>query len=171
MRDDPEALARVEHALRETSQLLRSTMTELNPAVLEQAGLPAALRSLVGSTGTRAGLATAVEVRGWPRDEPDVGGRASSSRRRASCSRTWSSTRRRRRVDVSLTLADGVARLVVADDGVGLDPEQAARRVGEGHIGLASRRVRLESEGGGLRLESGDRGGTSAVAELPLREA
>jgi two-component system NarL family sensor kinase len=167
--DDPEALARVEHALRETSQLLRSTMTELNPAVLEAAGLPAALRSLVGSTGARAGLATAVEVRGWPRDERTSADGLLFATARELLTNVVKHAHASR-VDVSLTLSDGVARLVVADDGVGVDPEQAARRVGEGHIGLASRRIRLESEGGGLRLEPGDRGGTSAVAELPLHE-
>ena len=169
VRDDPEALARVEHALRETSELLRSTMTELHPAVLEATGLPAALRSLVGSTGTRAGLATEVEVRGWPRDERTSADGLLFATARELLTNVVKHAHASR-VDVSLALSDGVARLVVADDGVGLDPAQAARRVGEGHIGLASRRIRLESEGGRLRLEPGDHGGTVAVAEVPLRD-
>ena len=71
-------------------------------------------------------------------------------------------------VEVALTRADGIARLVVTDDGTGIDPDAVDRSLALGHIGLASRRVRLESMGGSLVLRSADPTGTQAVAEVPV---
>ena len=47
----PEAFDRLEQALVESSRLLRTTVAELHPAVLERAGLPAALRDAVPHDG------------------------------------------------------------------------------------------------------------------------
>jgi len=55
----PGALDRIEHALTQSSQLLRSTVTELHPAVLRQAGLARALRDLAGSVAQRGHLTVA----------------------------------------------------------------------------------------------------------------
>jgi len=169
VRDDPESLARVEHALRETSQLLRSTMTELHPAVLEQSGLPVALRSLAESVGARAGLTVQVQIRSWPRDTRTTADELLFATARELLTNVVKHARAST-VEVSLTLADGVARLVVADDGVGIDPDGAVRRLGEGHIGLASRRIRLESAGGSLRLSARVPTGTEAVAQVPVTD-
>lgn len=59
---DDEAFARLEQALGETSRLLRSTVAELHPAVLEQAGLTSALRDLAANA---QGISVAVETDGW----------------------------------------------------------------------------------------------------------
>ena len=65
---DPAAADRVDYALRESSQLLRSTMTELHPAVLASAGLASALRELTATIAARDDLAYEVSVTGWPDD-------------------------------------------------------------------------------------------------------
>ena len=67
MRDtgDPAAVARVEQALVESSRLLRSTVTELHPAVLEHAGLSRALRDLAAAQA-RPDLTFDVELSDWP---------------------------------------------------------------------------------------------------------
>jgi len=53
-------------------------------------------------------------------------------------------------------------RIVVADDGVGVD---GAREAG---VGLASMRERAEELGGRLEVGAGESGGTRVVAELPF---
>ncbi|MET0788237.1 MAG: ATP-binding protein [Cellulomonas sp.] len=162
VRDDPEAVDRVEHALRETARLLRSTMTELHPAVLEHSGLPSALRELARS---RSGLAVAVEVTGWPDDLRTPGDELLFATARELLTNVVKHARATR-ADVVLSLADGVARLVVADDGTGFTADDAAQRLAEGHVGLASRRIRLESAGGTLDLHPRQPSGTEAVAVL-----
>ena len=160
---DPDAIERIEHALRESSQLLRSTLTELHPAVLEQAGLPAALRELTA----RGPLETTLTVTGWPADlrtsvDPILF--ATARELLTNVAKHAHATR----VDVELSREGDVARLVVADDGIGLAADVAERRLAEGHIGLASRRIRLESLGGSLRLSAGTPSGTRAVAEVRI---
>ncbi|WP_376740702.1 ATP-binding protein [Gordonia paraffinivorans] len=76
--------------------------------------------------------------------------------------------------EVTAEFEDGVARLVVLDDGVGLpgdvDVEDLLqRRQASGHIGLASRRVRIEGLGGRMRLENRPTGGLAAIVEMPAR--
>ena len=60
--------------------------------------------------------------------------------------------RRRRSVLLRLELADDLARLIVADDGRGMDPAELAGKLAQGHIGLDSQRVRIEAAGGTLRI-------------------
>ena len=62
---DPEAFNRIERALAESTRLLRSTVAELHPAVLERAGLPAALRELARTAAARGGFAVEVHTDGW----------------------------------------------------------------------------------------------------------
>ena len=49
---------------------------------------------------------------------------------------------------VTLGVTDHRCVLDVADDGVGFDSETMARKLGEGHIGLASHRTRVDAAGG-----------------------
>ena len=49
-------------------------------------------------------------------------------------------------------MVDGVRHLDVVDDGVGMTQQQAAERLTQGHIGLASQRARIEAAGGTVRI-------------------
>jgi two-component system NarL family sensor kinase len=71
---------------------------------------------------------------------------------------------------VTVTLHDeGGARVVtVRDDGSGFDPSVLGTRLSEGHIGLASQRVRLETSGGTLEVARAPGGGTLAIARVPV---
>ena len=69
---------------------------------------------------------------------------------------------------IKLGLADQVCRLDVADNGIGMTAEEAVRRLGEGHIGLASHRARVEAAGGRLTFVD-EPVGTHIRVELPLR--
>ncbi len=150
------------------------TLSELHPAVLEQAGLAVALTDLSSSYGNRAGAPTiAVDTAAWPSDL------------RTSADSLLFATARElltnvikhagaENAEVTAEFEDSVARLVVLDDGVGLpgdvDVEDLLqRRQASGHIGLASRRVRIEGLGGRMRLENRPTGGLAAIVEMPAR--
>ena len=62
---DPEAVERIDLALAETSRLLRSTMTQLHPAVVDTAGLLPALRDLVETVDARGQLSAELRTRNW----------------------------------------------------------------------------------------------------------
>ena len=64
--DHAGAVARIEHALGESSRMLRSTVSELHPAVLEQAGLAQAVRDLAASSRVAASWSIDVDIQAWP---------------------------------------------------------------------------------------------------------
>ena len=123
---DPAAFDRLEQALAESTRLLRSTVAELHPAVLARAGLPSALRDLATAAAARGGLAVTVDAEGWP-----AGERTEADpllyRTAAELLNNVVKHAQAASAVVTLELADGTARLVVADDGVGM-PENARGR-------------------------------------------
>ncbi len=165
--DDPASFDRVEEALRESSQLLRSIMTELHPAVLEQSGLAAALRELTRTVAARGGFAVDLDVDGWPPDVRTLADPvlfASARELLTNVVKHAGATH----VQVHLALSDGTARLAVVDDGCGIEAGVLAQRLAEGHIGVASQRARLDAVGGRLHLGPGPVGGTVAVVEVAV---
>ena len=57
--------------------------------------------------------------------------------------------------------------LGVSDDGRGFDPSTLGERLAEGHIGLASQRVRIETIGGRLNVVSAPGSGTRVEIRVP----
>ena len=169
----PEAFDRLEQALVESSRLLRTTVAELHPAVLERAGLPAALRDAVRTTAARAGLTADLDVDGWPAElRTPVDGLLYRTARELLGN--VAKHARAGRLVVTLALVGDTARLTVADDGVGVggpDGVDLGHRLGEGHIGLASHALRVEAAGGTLTVAPGTTAGTLATVELPLPAA
>ncbi len=172
---DPVTLDRVDGALRDSARLLRSTLSELHPAVLEQAGLAVALTDLASSYGSRAGAPSiSVDTAAWPTELRTT----ADSLLFAAARELLTNVVKHADADTAEVTAefdDGVARLVVVDDGVGLPDEVEVeelmrRRQAAGHIGLASRRVRVEGVGGTFSLENRPSGGTAVVVEVPARE-
>lgn len=150
---DPRSFDRLDDALTRTAQLLRSTVTELHPAVLEQSGLALAVGQLAATGAERGGLALSVDTAGWP-DEA----RTDQDRLLFGVARELISNVVRHahagRMTVTLALRGGLAELAVADDGVGFTPGTAARKLSEGHIGVDSQRVKIEAAGGRFRVKS-----------------
>ncbi|MCE3552135.1 ATP-binding protein [Pseudonocardia sp. RS11V-5] len=161
---DPEAFERLERALTETSRLLRSTVAELHPAVLAKAGLPAAVRELATTAAARGGFTADVRADGWPADLRTTADPLLHRTARELLANVAEHARART-ADVTLTFADGRARMVVADDGAGIGPDAADP--GGGHIGLASHAVRIEAAGGRLTLAPGTSSGTVVTVEVP----
>jgi two-component system NarL family sensor kinase len=73
-------------------------------------------------------------------------------------------------VRITLDHSDKSARLEVADDGRGIADGELARRLGEGHVGLTARRVRVEAAGGRFELGPNRPTGTVAQVEVPAQE-
>jgi two-component system, NarL family, sensor kinase len=163
---DPAAVERIDHALTRSAALLRVTVGELYPAVLERAGLPEALRQAAASAAARAGITVSVEDSGWP-----AGARTSSDAVVYAAARELvtnvvkhadAST-----VRVAVGLTDGAIRLTVADDGSGIPDGELDRKLRAGHIGLASHRARIAAAGGELSVAPGPDGGTVATVTAP----
>jgi len=163
---DPTSFDRLAHALGESSQLLRSTMTQLHSAVLDQAGFLPALRDLARVSGERGRLEITIDAEGW-----EESWRTSADRILLATARELLTNvvkhAQARAVRIELSWRDGGARLRMADDGRGIRPGEIEQQLAHGHIGLTSRRVRLEAAGGSLTLRSGELSGTVAEVEVP----
>jgi two-component system NarL family sensor kinase len=139
--------------------MLRSTVSELHPAVLSQGGLARALRDLADATA-RPDLAIDLDLDDWPDGlrTPTDGLLFGAARELLSNVVKHAGARRAR---VSLAIAGDQARLVVADDGHGV-PE-SPRGPGQGHVGLYTQRLRVEAAGGALAVDATGAGTTATV--------
>jgi len=157
------ALDRADTALVETLGQLREAVFELHPYVLEEAGLKAALRSVAQQASSRAGLDLELDLRYESRHsrEPLLFSAArellSNVVRHADASR----------VVVRLVEEQSDVELAVEDDGRGFPPEMLAEGLAEGHVGLASQRVRIEAAGGSMHVASAPDQGTRVAIRLP----
>ncbi|MFZ0043789.1 MAG: ATP-binding protein, partial [Solirubrobacteraceae bacterium] len=163
---DPEAFDRLELALTESSTLLRSTVAELHPAVLAQAGLARALRELADTAASTGGFSAALDTDGWS-DElrtPADGLLYATARELLANVVKHAGARN---VRISLARQNDVARLSIIDDGQGISDGSVERSLGQGHIGLASHQARVEAAGGSLAVGPASPSGTVAEVSLP----
>jgi two-component system NarL family sensor kinase len=157
------ALGRAEHAVADTVHELRDAIFELHPYVLDEAGLDAAVRSVATRAAERAGVELRLDI------EAGAGGRHDQLLFSAVRELVANVVRHARARVLSVTLrpVGDEMRLVVEDDGAGLDAARLGERLADGHIGLASQRVRIESAGGRLSVVSRPGLGTRAEVRLP----
>lgn len=162
---EDEGLRRADENLLEVVRELRSAIFELHPHVLEEVGLEAAIRQVAEVSAVRAGFELSLDLE-------DVDHRHDQDRLLFSVARELLSNVVRhaeaRVVTVALHDSDGERVLRITDDGKGVDPKVLADRVGHGHIGLVSQRVRMESAGGRLDVAPASGGGTIATAAIPV---
>jgi two-component system, NarL family, sensor kinase len=160
-----ERIGRALAGLQAASGRLRQAIFELHPAVLEQVGLGAAVEQLAAFTAQRSGIKICINIDYPIRSEidPIVFGVV-----RELLSNVEKHSRAHS-ASVTLGITDGTCVLDVADDGVGVSSETVARRLGEGHIGLASHRARVEAAGGVFVFLDAPVG-THVCVELPLRK-
>ena len=158
------ALGRADEAVAATVGQLREAVFDLHPYVLEEAGLTAALRSVAQQAARRGDLALELDLRYGDRHprEPLLFSAArellSNVVEHADASH----------VAVRLFERDHALELAVEDDGRGFAPERLAEGVAEGHVGLASQRVRVEAAGGSMHIASAPGEGTGVAIRVPL---
>jgi two-component system, NarL family, sensor kinase len=157
------ALGRADSALADTVGELRSAVFELHPYVLDEAGLEAALRSVAHQAAGRGGFELQLDLDYEKRHAEDQLLFSAARELLANAERHSKA----RRVVVRLSEADGELVLVVEDDGRGFPPDRLAERLADGHVGLASQRVRVEAAGGSMAIASRPRQGTRVEIRLP----
>ena len=127
-----------------------------------------ALRELLTRTCERGGLGTEFDSDNWPIDvRTDADALLFSTARELLANVIKHA--HARRVIITLSYAEDQARLVVADDGRGLPEAELSSRLAAGHIGLASRRARVEAVGGRFTIGAGPAGGTVVQVDVPAR--
>jgi two-component system, NarL family, sensor kinase len=161
-RGDRQALRRARAEVRRGVAELRTAISDLHPYLLEQAGLDAALHSLV-ERRRRGATRWTLRV-----DQDAVGTHdrliVSLARELTANAATHADATE---VRVSLTRDGGGLVLEVADDGKGLDRGRLRGAVARGHVGLASCAERAAAAGGRLELRDRPGGGTLARVWLP----
>jgi two-component system, NarL family, sensor kinase len=166
VQSDPAALDRLDEALTESSRLLRSTVAELHPAVLERLGLAQALRDLARTTEARGGFAVTLELHGW-----EDGARSPADGLLYATARELLSNVVKHAgasaVRINLARSGELAQLVIADDGCGIPDGAVEASLEGGHIGLASHRVRLQAAGGDISMTGATPSGTIATVDVP----
>jgi two-component system NarL family sensor kinase len=157
------ALERADTALTDTVAQLREAVFELHPYVLDEAGLEAGVRSLAQQASSRGGFELRLDLsspNGRPHDQLVF-----SAARELLANVVQHADANR--VTVRLASAARDVELVVDDDGVGFPSERLAERLAQGHVGLASQRVRIEAAGGRMQVDSTPGGGTRVEIHLP----
>jgi two-component system NarL family sensor kinase len=163
-------MARVQDALQRSIQSLRGLMTDLYPPDLRSGNLDQTIVTLADQLRTEG-----TEVELDLRELPTLGEETISTLYRV-VRETLANVQKHAEaglVRISLGLADTPpgaeprVRLVIADDGVGVDPSRLDRRA-EGHLGLRLLSDRVESLGGQLLITSAVGQGTTVQAELPV---
>ncbi|MFF7182990.1 ATP-binding protein [Streptomyces sp. NPDC008121] len=160
-----ETMHRTSVELLAVARQLRRTTGQLYPEVLKEVGLVEAIRSLLRTMHERTQIDYQFNVEYTRRRplEPLVFAAAreliENIARHSSATRAW----------VSLTERTDSLELTVTDNGIGTDAKQLHQRLAEGHIGLASLRVRVEAAGGILEyLQAPVSPGTRVRVTLPL---
>ena len=161
-------MTRVQDALHRSIQSLRSLMTDLYPPDLRSGNLDQTIVTLAEQLRAE-GLDVELELA----DLPPMGEESVAALYRV-VREALANVQKHAEADtvrISLGLVEGAqpprVRLVIADDGVGVDPSRLDRRA-EGHLGLRLLTDRVEGLGGSLLIASGTGQGTTVQAELPL---
>ena len=152
--------------LADTITIVRNMITDLRPVALEEYGLLPALRAYARSVQGRSGLA--IRVIGDD-DAIRLPAEAELTLFRVAQEAVTNvvSHARAQNIWITFTRASGLARLTIADDGVGFDPKAIASMNAHSHIGLLAMQERTTGLGGRFEVESAPGNGTRVRVELP----
>ena len=158
------AVASLRELVVSTLQDVRRLAVELRPSALDDFGLASAVERLADSFREYSGLRVDLEAQlGEERLPREV--ETALYRIIQEALTNIVKHAEARRVSIVLTHRDGVAVVVVEDDGSGFDANSTR---GDG-LGLVGMRERVALLGGRLRMESAAGSGTTVRAEVPLR--
>lgn len=156
-------LARLQGVLEATTDEVRRLIARLQEGPPAASSLAERLRPEVAGLGADLGVAASLAVApGGDLEVPAPAG-AEISRIVGEAMRNAARHGRATRVEVELGRRDGLARLLVRDDGAGFDPA-APPRDGRQHFGLKVMRARAQRIGGRLTVSSSP--GAGACVEL-----
>jgi len=154
-----ERLAHLNEALSSGIALKRRIIEDLRPSSLTHLGLLATLDIQAREFGERAGLAVVCDLQPVQLSESaDL----TVYRLVQEAFTNIAKYAQAHNVTVSVQARDGVAHILVRDDGVGFNPD-ISKRAAHGLVGM---RYRVETEGGALRVESRPGHGTCILATL-----
>ncbi|WP_052684672.1 sensor histidine kinase [Lentzea aerocolonigenes] len=159
-----ESRERVERLLGTTLRELREAVFELHPRILAELGLAAALKGLGDRIAARSALRISYDLSEIGRHEHEALLYSAGRELLRNVARHSGAEH----VSVHLFQQEGRLWLQVLDDGVGVRHDHLLHKLAEGHVGLASHRVRVEGAGGELHLRSRRDGGTEASVVLPI---
>jgi two-component system NarL family sensor kinase len=163
---DAESFDRVDEALLASSRSLRSTVAGLHPAAVDAAGVTAVIKELTDQAGARGRLAARVDVSGWPTGRTTADELLIMTARELLTNvvkHAAAST-----VLVTLRRDEHTAHLEVADDGQGIAGVDLGARLAEGHLGVASRQIRIVAAGGEISFRAVHPHGTAVDVSVPL---
>jgi len=163
VREVGEAIESMNSLLRQTIDQVRQIAWEMRPGMLDQLGLPDALRQYVRDMSERSGLTLHEEIEDL---QTMPSNRSSLALYRIVQEALTNTVRHAGAQTIWLRLrAEGPRlRLEIADDGRGI-PAQAPGV--NGGIGLSSMRERAESLGGTCTIHSVEGGGTRIIVDVP----
>ena len=161
-RDNP-AVRAISTGVDDIIDLVRRIATDLRPGVLDDLGVTAALEQQLRRVRESSGITTRLTVA----EEPQLDTLTGATLYRIAQEALTNVVRHAAadEVEVSLSLRDGSAVLVIEDNGRGIAPEKlrSARS-----LGLVGMRERAELLGGTVEIETADGRGTVVTATLPL---
>lgn len=161
---DATSLPRIDDCLgvvEQTITRIRDRALDLRPALLDDLGLSAALDWLCQQQAQRSG----VEVRLMVPPLPTFGAELATTAYRVVQEALTNAFKHAaaRRIDVTLSLADDLLRIVIEDDGLGFNTQRASAG-----IGLPGMRERVAALDGRVNIASAPNYGTKIHVELPL---
>ena len=167
---DSEATATVSGLQQQLIQIgtdIRHLSHELHPALLQEAGLPAALSSYCEEFSKVRGLPVSCEA-DESVEELSPGAALCLYRIAQEALGNAAKYAKARKVEVRLSRSDGLVRLSVSDDGVGCAPNRAGKT---GGLGLINMRERVLQLNGMFEFDSEPGRGTTVKVEIPFRPA
>lgn len=167
---DPTVLARLQQLadeLTEAMDVKRRVVENLRPALLDHFGLPPAMQNYFEEMCQKAGLILTATL---PDDSPEISDELSIALFRVGQESLTNIVRhaRARNVHLELDVDGDFLTLVIADDGVGINPETSALQLSHGIRGM---RHRIENLGGTFDLQGGNGTGTSIRIRSPRQRS
>jgi two-component system NarL family sensor kinase len=152
--------------LRASIRALRSLLVDIYPPNLAEEGLASALAELADGL-ERSGIEVQLDTEGA--EQLPAPAAALLFRTAQEVVRNIIAHSGARATTINVVQSDGMATLVIDDDGRGFDDVELNKRSGDGHFGLRSIGDLLARAGGGLSVRAAPGQGTRVEAEVPVR--
>ena len=153
---DSVVVVELEASVRDAIIEIRRLIAGLVPQELDNAGLAAAVHSLLTQIEAESGIVCLLDDR--LEHEPQLEQRTIAFRVAQEALANARKHARPSHIDVLLESRDAGVRARIADDGTGFVVEAAFQELRPGHMGLATMRERVDLAGGWLRIDSGGQG-------------